>query len=103
MSTSGEYTRLIESITLVCSLCNNGMSGGICACGPTGPQGIPGDAANTGATGPTGPTGQQGIPGEAANTGATGSIGPTGPPAILSPLPRILHFLKEILTLHITL
>jgi hypothetical protein len=47
--------------------------------GPTGEQGIPGSATNTGATGPTGPTGAQGIPGTATNTGATGPTGPTGP------------------------
>jgi hypothetical protein len=46
--------------------------------GPTGPQGIAGTAANTGATGRTGPTGPQGIEGTAANTGATGPTGPTG-------------------------
>jgi hypothetical protein len=47
-----------------------------------GPQGIPGTATNTGATGemgPTGPTGPQGIPGTATNTGATGPAGISGP------------------------
>lgn len=65
--------------------------------GPTGdigPTGSPGEATNTGATGPTGdpggptgstgaqgstgPTGPTGIPGSASNTGATGPTGPTG-------------------------
>jgi hypothetical protein len=54
------------------------------AIGPTGLQGAPGVAADTGATGArgmtgtTGPTGPQGTPGVAADTGATGPIGPTG-------------------------
>jgi Collagen triple helix repeat (20 copies) len=46
--------------------------------GAAGPQGIPGTATNTGATGYTGYTGPQGIPGTSANTGSTGSTGPTG-------------------------
>jgi collagen type VII alpha len=47
--------------------------------GAAGPQGIPGTATNTGATGYTGYTGPQGIPGTSANTGSTGSTGATGP------------------------
>ena len=50
--------------------------------GETGPQGIPGSASNTGATGRTGPTGftgPEGIPGSASTTGATGATGRTGP------------------------
>ena len=45
--------------------------------GPTGPTGAASTVA--GPTGPTGPTGAQGIPGEAAAIGATGPTGPTGP------------------------
>ncbi len=41
--------------------------------GPTGPQGLAGEA---GATGPTGP---QGLTGEIGATGPTGTTGPTGP------------------------
>lgn len=50
--------------------------------GPTGPQGLPGETQNTGATGATGadgPTGPQGLPGTSTSTGATGPSGATGP------------------------
>lgn len=57
--------------------------------GDTGPQGIPGDATDTGATGSTGPTGRTGptgMPGEATNTGATGYTGRTGPTGQTGPI-----------------
>jgi len=51
------------------------------ATGPTGSQGIPGQDADTGATGPqglTGYTGPQGPAGQDANTGSTGATGQGG-------------------------
>ena len=47
--------------------------------GPTGNTGPPGEATDTGPTGPQGPTGETGYPGPVAYTGPTGNTGPQGP------------------------
>lgn len=71
-------TGQLPSIFVTHSLATN-----VSVTGPTGPQGVPGTAVNTGATGPVsttpGPTGPQGVQGAASTvTGPTGAVGPTG-------------------------